>query len=120
MAVNICSIWEGIVIGAVGGAFAGLTVWGIGQLQRKWLERLHKYRIYSWLKTNLPDKDANEYRSTRAIASWNNLNEDRVRYICSIHDDIFLSTGEKEDMWSIYGVGRKKKKQKPNPYRADG
>ncbi len=119
MAVDICSIWQGIVIGAVGGALAGLTVWGVGQLQRKWLERLHKYRIYSWLKTNLPDKDANEYRSTRAIASWNNLNEDRVRYICSIHDDIYLSTGGKEDMWSIYGVGRKKN-QTINPYRADG
>ena len=61
MAVDICSVWEGIVIGAVGGTLAGLTVWGVGQLQRKWLERLHKYRIYSWLKTNLPDKDANEY-----------------------------------------------------------
>lgn len=112
MAIDTCSIWQGIITGAVGGALAGLTVWGAGQLQRKWLECLHRKRVNSWLKENIPDKYGNKHRSTRAIASWTNLSEDRVRYICSIHDDIYLSTGEKEDVWGIYGVGRNKEDNK--------
>ena len=51
---------------------------------------------------NTGDDQGNAYRSTRAIASWTNLTEDRVRYICSIDDRIFLSTGEREDLWSLY------------------
>ena len=42
-----------------------------------------------------------KWRSTRTIASYNNLTEDRVRYICSSDERIVLSTGEKEDRWGI-------------------
>jgi hypothetical protein len=42
------------------------------------------------------------FRSTRAISSWNNFTEDRVRYLCSIDKRIYLSTGQKEDIWGIY------------------
>lgn len=48
-----------------------------------------------------------KFRSTRAIASWNNLTEDRVQYICSIHKKIYLSTSEKEDLWSLYERGER-------------
>ena len=54
----------------------------------------------NWMK--LPNNTGERLRSTRAIASWNNLTEDRVRYVASIHKKIFLSTGKKEDMWTIY------------------
>ena len=41
-----------------------------------------------------------QYRSTRTIASHNNLTMDRVRFLCSHDERIHLSTGEEEDMWN--------------------
>ena len=96
------SIWDGIIIGAAGGAIAGLTVWLAQYTHTKTIEYRNKKRVYKWLKEYTTNEPGEQFRSTRAIASWNNLTEDRVRYICSIHDKIFLSTGEKEDMWGIF------------------
>lgn len=97
----------GIIIGGAGGAIAGFTVLSL-QFLSNWInEQTHKHRVYEWLKKNTSDEGGKEYRSTRAIASWNNLTEDRVRYICSIHKKIFLSTGKQEDMWSIYDHGNR-------------
>ena len=59
---------------------------------------IHKRRIYKWLLNNT---DKWRFRSTQAIARSMYLTEDRVRYICSHHKKIALSTGEKVDMWSI-------------------
>ena len=42
-----------------------------------------------------------QWRSTRTIASYCNVTEDRARDICSIDKRICLSTGEKEDLWGI-------------------
>jgi hypothetical protein len=98
-------IWDGIVIGGAGGAIAGLTVAFVYYIHRKAVEGIEKRRVYNWLKTATKDEDGKRYRSTRAIASWNNLTEDRVRYICSEHEEIYLSTGEKVDMWSLYERG---------------
>ena len=57
------------------------------------------------LKTPPLAKTSNEngeqFLSTRTIASWTNLTEDRVRYVCSIHHSIFLSTEGREDMWGF-------------------
>jgi hypothetical protein len=99
-------ITEGIIIGAVGGTAAGLTVSFIRYSHRKTVECIEKRRVYSWLRKNTKDENGGRFRSTRAIASWNNLTEDRVRYICSLHKSIFLSTGDRNDEWSIYGIGR--------------
>ena len=99
------NIWDGIIIGGAGGAIAGLTVSLIQYIHVKILETAHKNRIFKWLKANTSNEAGKRYRSTRAIASWNNLTEDRIRYICSIHHKIYLSTGEKEDLWSIYERG---------------
>ena len=98
------AIIEGIIIGSVGGAAAGLTVSLAGYCHRKAVECIEKRRVYSWLRKNTKDKDGERYRNARTIASWNNLTEDRVRYICSLHYEIYLSTGEKEDMWGVYGI----------------
>jgi len=177
------TVWDGIIIGGVGGAIAGVAVWLINLLRETTIEKGHKDRIYNWLfkvtkQENFPEwendprnllkflrcdcdidwaedaeisrsndpktihisKDENSakitmygvekkaklkiggrtrynlkikkendkliiykeaWRSTRAIASYNNLTEDRVRYICSSDERIVLSTGEKEDRWGI-------------------
>lgn len=94
-------IVDGIIIGSVGGALAGITT-----LFFKWIKNgiyvcRDKKRIYHWLKEEQKNNTELEYRSTRAIASWTNLTEDRVRYICSIHRKIRLSVGVKEDSWKL-------------------
>jgi len=95
-------IWDGILIGGAGGAIAGIAVSLIKSVSSLVSEVRHKRRILRWIKHNTSDEDGKRYRSTRAIASWNNLTEDRVRYICSIHEGIYLSAGKEEDRWSLY------------------
>ena len=95
-------ILNGIIVGGTGGALAGITVSVVRFLGTKYADRRDKNRVYNWLKKNSADEPGNQFRSTRAIASWNNLTEDRVRYICSIHKKIFLSTGREEDIWGIH------------------
>lgn len=102
--LNSIDISEGIIIGAIGGGCAGLSVLIVSYLGRLWSEYCDKKQIYGWMQDKTSNINEKRYRSTRAISSWNNLTEDRVRYICSIHPKIFLSTGEKEDMWSLFRV----------------
>lgn len=96
------TVLDGIVIGGAGGAIAGLTVWLVQYVHNKVTEKIERNRVYKWLKENTTGEPGDQFRSTRAIASWNNLTEDRVRHICSIDKRIFLSTGDKENMWGIY------------------
>jgi len=103
--MGVAEVLEGIIIGGAGGAIAGLTISVVLYAHRKVVEGIHERRIYKWLKANTTNENGNRYRSTRTIASWNNLTEDRVRYICSIHEKVYLSTGTKEDMWSLYERG---------------
>lgn len=92
---------DGIIIGGAGGAIAGLTVW-VTQLGQAWLlERRDRLRVYNWLRDQTADRTRKQFRSTRSIASWTNLTEDRVRYVCSIHPKVYLSTGDREDMWGL-------------------
>ncbi len=101
--MDCTTIWEGIVIGGVGGAVAGIAINLSNWLAENCSLRRDKARLHAWFLKNTSDADEKRYRSTRAIASWNNLTEDRVRYVCSHDDRIYLSTGEKGDMWGIYG-----------------
>lgn len=100
-------ITTGITIGGAGGAIAGITVWIIQYLYTQIKKLNHKWRIYNWLIKKTENTNSMKFRSTRAIASWNNLTENRVQYICSIHKKIYLSTGEKEDLWSLYERGER-------------
>ena len=100
---KMADILDGIVIGGAGGAIAALVVSLIRYLGIKHSEFRDKRRVYRWLKVDSKNEPGKQFRSTRAIASWNNLTEDRVRYICSIHKKIYLSTGRHEDIWSIHG-----------------
>jgi hypothetical protein len=101
------SVKDGIIIGAFGGAFAGITVWLIQVICTLVKDWWHKRRVYMWLRNNTSIANGKEYRSTRAIASWNNLTEDRARFICSVDKRIYLSTGPQEDMWSICELDRR-------------
>jgi len=92
-------VWDGIIIGGAGGAVAGITVYAVQYIHNKYIDLRDTSKIEKWLKVNTKNEAGSRFRSTRAIASWNNLTEDRVRYLCSHSEIIFLSTGEKEDMW---------------------
>ena len=91
-------IWEGVVVGATGGALAGITVYVIQFLHRKLNNCIESKRIYKWLDENT---QGDQFRSTRAIASWTNLPIERVQYLCSHDKRIKLSTGDKEDRWAL-------------------
>ncbi|WP_236202081.1 hypothetical protein [Pseudomonas pseudonitroreducens] len=87
--------------GGVGGAAAGIVILLVQGSFATWRNCRDSRRVYSWLLKN-SDKEKEPFRSTRAIASYNNLTEDRVRFVCSHHDKIKLSTGTNEDLWSIH------------------
>jgi hypothetical protein len=95
------NIIDGILIGGTGGAVAGITVWVVQLLHSKYLDYCDKNRIYDWLSDPSKRQEDRSFRTTRAIASWTNLPEDRVRYICSIDERITLSTGTNEDLWKL-------------------
>lgn len=93
------NVFEALVIAVVilsVGGIAYLFVWS--EICKFISTANHKRRIYEWL---LDNTDKWRFRSTQAIARSMYLTEDRVRYICSHHKKIVLSTGEKEDMWGI-------------------
>lgn len=104
---HLTTVMDGIIIGSAGGAIAGITVYLVQYLHNKIVESIESKRIYKWLKKTISDEKGKQFRSTRAIASWNNVTEDRARYLCSKHNDVYLSTGEKEDLWSIDPRSRK-------------
>ena len=94
-------IYSGIVTGGVGGFVAGLSVWAVGIIRDKYLERKDKKTVYKWLRDNTEDVPGKVWRSTRTIASYTNLTDDRVVYIASIHKKIRPSTGGVEHMWGL-------------------
>jgi hypothetical protein len=95
----------GIATGAAGGAVAGLVLWLVERIYQHELAWRERRRIFRWLDKVTSPTDAMQWRKTRAIASFVNLPEDRVRYLCSIDPRIVLSTGEKE-LWGIKGRAR--------------
>ena len=98
-------IQTGTIIGAAGGAVAGLILWPVGRLNEYEIEYREKRRVYKWLDKVTEPAETRKWRKTRAIASYNNLTEDRVRYICSRHPKIVLSSKE-EEVWGILGRAR--------------
>ena len=72
-------IWSGIIIGATGGALAGVALALVNGIVSYGRELRDKRRVYGWLLKNTKNEPGEQFRSTRAIASWNNLTEDRVR-----------------------------------------
>ena len=97
------TIIMGIIIAIFGSAGAALVIWIVKYLYDKATIKRESNRVYKWLKNNTTPKqiEGKQFRSTRAIASHNNLTQERVRHICSIDERISLSVGSKEDMWKI-------------------
>jgi len=98
----VATVIEGITIGGAGGAFAGIFVYLVQFLHSKYSLKIDEKMVYNWLEKNTSNEPGNQFRSTRAIASWNNLTEDRTRFVCSQSKRIFLSTGKVEDIWGIH------------------
>ncbi|MGO2512740.1 hypothetical protein [Marinomonas polaris] len=92
------SVLDGIFIGGAGGAIAGISVYTIQYIHTRFSDIRDGNKIYAWLLENTVPES---FRSTKAIASYNNLTMDRVRYLCSNHPKIKLSTGELDDLWSL-------------------
>jgi len=98
------TILEGVIIGAVGGAIAGLVIWLL-ELARKALVKMWDTKnVEKWLQLNTIPNHPKEWRSTRTIASHNNLTEDRIRYICSYSSKIQLNSkdgNDSKEMWKF-------------------
>ena len=97
-------ILSGIIIGAVGGSFAGITVWYVSLLREWYLKKKDKKTVYNWLYKAV--QGDHKWRSAKTIASHTNLSIDRVSYIGSIHKDILLSTGNIDDVFGIKGISK--------------
>ena len=104
--MNEISIYEGIIIGAVGGAIAGLFIWLLDLAKEKYQEYKDTVKVEKWLFEN-PHPRINEqviWRSTRSIASHNNLTEDRIRFICSYSKKIVLDTSHQNRNNEVWGI----------------
>jgi len=84
--------------GAAGGAVAGLVLYGVQQGHQAIRDTIDTRRVLAWMKS---ESASFQYRSTRAISSFNNLTEDRARFICSRCPEIIMSRGKEEDMWTL-------------------
>ncbi len=98
-------IIEGIIIGGAGGASAGIVVAVFGTVKSYIVKKYKIKRIETWLKRVTQGPNVDEWRSTHAIASFNNLTEDMVRYLASCSKNIIRSSGEKE-IWGYRGIAR--------------
>lgn len=95
-------MWSEIVIGASGGAAAGLIIWSV-DLLTKWInKKVDQCKIYNWLEDQPKTPDGkHQVWDLRAIASSNNLTDDRARYICSSHKKIWEDFAPTRDRWGI-------------------
>jgi hypothetical protein len=87
--------------GAAGGAVAGLALYGVQQAHVWLIDKWDTKRVLGWMKENAGEYANWPYRTTRVIASHNNLTEDRVRYVCSHCPEIYMSRGMNEDLWTL-------------------
>jgi hypothetical protein len=94
--------WSDLAVAVAG----GLVVIAV---QRAWSwnrDRRDTRKIIKWLMNEERNGDHSQWRSTRAIASHNNLSEERVTKLCSEEPSIYLSTGANPGMWSVTGRER--------------
>lgn len=98
---------DGIIVGAFGGTFAGIALWAFDYGRERNAERRDGNRVYKWLHQNTEDLEGKRFRTTRTIASYTDLSQDRVRFVCSRDPRIKLSTGQKEDVWGLTEIVRR-------------
>lgn len=108
-------LWEGILIGAVGGASASLLFWLVKILTEAASNYRHYRRILRWLRENTQDEPHQESKTTQEIASWTDLPVERVRFLCSTHPGIHLCLDKsEEERWSIW------RRQRRSVYEKEG
>ncbi len=74
------SVLDGIIVGAVGGAIAGLVVWVITVLREKYTAWRDKKQIYNWL-----------YKVTKQenVPDWNNISgNDSKTFLMFLRKDL--------------------------------
>ena len=103
--MNFDKVVEGIITGAAGGASAGIILASLKALHEGHLKRRDLKRVVGWLEKVSSPEGAEPWRSTHAIASYTNLTEDRVRYVCSSSEKIVRSSKKKES-WGLLGKAR--------------
>lgn len=96
------TVIDGIIIAGVGGSAAGVVLYAVNLMHKKRKDTKEGEMILEWLHANTSDEDGKRFKSTKEIASWIHLTEDRVRYLCSVNPQIFLCIGANEDRWSLY------------------
>ena len=96
---------SGVIVGAAGGAVAGLILWIVSRLNQYEINWRQRRRIYKWLDKVTAPRGVKKWRKTRAIASFTNMTEERVRQLCSEDNRIDLSTRANE-VWAIKGRAR--------------
>jgi len=100
------TFWDALTVGFVGGALAGLTVWGVNLVKEKTMTEIDKRRVYNWLyqrtkkgkglSMGSPINDP-RWVSTLEMACFTNLSIERIRYICSVHEKIRPKI--EQDLW---------------------
>lgn len=97
------TMFASIMTGVFTGATASFIFWYFTYLREAYIKKSEQSKIYQWLIDN--NKEFKWY-NTRTIASYNNLTEDRVRYLCSYDERVVRSSGKKE-VWGIKADVRK-------------
>ena len=98
-------VWNGIIVGGAGGASASIIFGILGWTKEQIFIHRDSYRIYKWLSDETSTESGQIWHSTHSIASYTNLTEARVVYICSINKRITRNSQEKE-VWGIKSVVR--------------
>lgn len=95
-------IWQGIVIGTVGGVFAGLAVSGMTWLARLSIDRRDRAAIRRCLQVATM-KQKRQHFPAKNIAAWTHMPISRVEKLCSTDKRILMgwksSTGEQ--VWRL-------------------
>ena len=95
--------WEPLMVSMVGLTATRLIFRVLNRISAERKDALEKQRVYGWLQeVTISENTLMNWRSTRAIASYNNLTLDRVRHLCNHHESIVQHHTEKE-LWGIKG-----------------
>lgn len=128
--MNISNVLEGIIIGGMGGAAACLALWGVQCLREKRKNKVDKETVYKCLKKRTKEYNTHFHDgtgpgwffiSTIDLSICASLPPDRIRYICSVHENIIpmrkhdvaivfrkeITKEDFEDRWGLREFGNK-------------
>lgn len=115
---NTLTIWQSIIIGGAGGAVAGLTIYLTKSLVEFCKNKIDSNQILKFLAENSSHMATERWVQIKRIASYTNLQEDRVRYLCSEHKKIQMYPGGKEDTCTVFTFDQHSGNSKGNLVKA--